>query len=197
MYSNTKLYNISVENESITDNGESIPRTQPPIPGTSHFSPDQTIFLSLVIISNFPLCIYICMYTIENTQYYLVWVHVCVLSCVQLFCDPMDYSLPGSSVHGIFQARILAWVAISSSRGSSPPRDRTRVFCIDRQFLYQCATWEAQWIYVSLLKCYHFSLTLSNLFLLNVCLRILYVITKHESALLILMATGYSQGIYP
>ena len=34
-------------------------------------------------------------------------------------CDPMDYSLPGSSVHGIFQARILEWVAISFSRGSS------------------------------------------------------------------------------
>ena len=40
-------------------------------------------------------------------------------------CDPMDCSLPGSSVHGILQARILEWVAISSSRGSSQPRDRT------------------------------------------------------------------------
>ena len=34
-------------------------------------------------------------------------------------CDPMDYNLPGSSVHGIFQARVLEWVAISISRGSS------------------------------------------------------------------------------
>ena len=42
-------------------------------------------------------------------------------------CDPMDYSLPGSSVHGIFQARVLEWVAISFSRGSSQPRDLTRV----------------------------------------------------------------------
>ena len=41
--------------------------------------------------------------------------------------DPMDYSLPGSSVHGIFQARVLEWVAISFSRGSSRPRDRTQV----------------------------------------------------------------------
>ena len=41
-------------------------------------------------------------------------------SCPTL-CDPMDYSLPGSSVHGIFQARILGWVAISFSRGSSQP----------------------------------------------------------------------------
>ena len=39
-------------------------------------------------------------------------------SCLTL-CDPMDCSLPGSSVHGIFQARILGWVAISFSRGSS------------------------------------------------------------------------------
>ena len=50
-------------------------------------------------------------------------------------CDPMDYSLPGSSVQGILQARILEWVAISSSRGSSQPRDQTYisyVSCIGR-----------------------------------------------------------------
>ena len=45
-------------------------------------------------------------------------------------CDPMDCSPPGSSVHGIFQARVLEWVAISFSRGSSWPRDRTQVSCI-------------------------------------------------------------------
>ena len=45
-------------------------------------------------------------------------------------CDPMDCSPPGSSVHGISQARILEWVAISFSRGSSQPRDRTSVSCI-------------------------------------------------------------------
>ena len=44
-------------------------------------------------------------------------------SCSTL-CDPMDCSLPGSSVHGIFQARILEWVAISYSRGSCWPRDQ-------------------------------------------------------------------------
>ena len=49
------------------------------------------------------------------------------LSCVRLFCDPMDCSLPGSSVHGIFQARILEWVAMSSSRASSWSRDQTWV----------------------------------------------------------------------
>ena len=42
-------------------------------------------------------------------------------------CNPVDCSLPGSSVHGILQARILEWVAISFSRGFSQPRDRTQV----------------------------------------------------------------------
>ena len=45
-------------------------------------------------------------------------------------CDPMDCSLPGSSVHGIFQARLLEWVAMPSSRGSSRARDSTHVFCV-------------------------------------------------------------------
>ena len=50
-------------------------------------------------------------------------------SCPTLF-DPMDGIPPGSSIHGIFQARILEWVAISFSRGSSWPRDRTWGFCL-------------------------------------------------------------------
>ena len=61
-------------------------------------------------------------------------------SCPTL-CDPM--SLPGSSVHGIFQARILEWVAISFSRGSSQPRDLTHISCVSciiRWILYHCAT---------------------------------------------------------
>ena len=63
---------------------------------------------------------------------------VCVQSCLTL-CDPMDCSPPDSSVHGIFQARIPEWVAISSFRASSCPRDRTHVSyvsCIDRQIVY-------------------------------------------------------------
>ena len=42
-------------------------------------------------------------------------------------CDPMGCSLPGSSAHGILQARVLDWVAISFSRGSSQPKDRAQV----------------------------------------------------------------------
>ena len=45
-------------------------------------------------------------------------------------CDPTNCSLQGSSIHGVFQARVLEWVAISFSRGSFPPRDRTQVSCI-------------------------------------------------------------------
>ena len=55
-------------------------------------------------------------------------------SCPTL-CDPMGCSLPGSSVHGIIQAIVLEWIAISFSRGSSQPRDQTRVSCtVDRRF---------------------------------------------------------------
>ena len=50
-------------------------------------------------------------------------------SCLTLR-DLMDHSPPGSSVHGILQARILEWVAMLSSRGSSQPRDRTRISCV-------------------------------------------------------------------
>ena len=55
----------------------------------------------------------------------------------------MDCSQPGSSVHGILQARILEWVDIPFFRGSSWPRDRTQTFCDGRWILYHQATWEA------------------------------------------------------
>ena len=54
------------------------------------------------------------------------------------------YSPSGSSVHEIFPARILEWVAKSSSRGSSQPKDGTHISCIGRQILYHWATWETQ-----------------------------------------------------
>ena len=58
------------------------------------------------------------------------------LSHVWLFCDPVDCSPPGFSVHGISQVGILECVAIFFSRGSSWPRNRTRGSCIDRWVLY-------------------------------------------------------------
>ena len=75
-------------------------------------------------------------------------IHVCVCVCVCMcvhakslqlsltLCDPMDCSPPGSSVHGLLQARILGWVAMPSSRGSSRPRHQTcisYVSCIGRR----------------------------------------------------------------
>ena len=63
---------------------------------------------------------------------------VCLVtqSCLTL-CDPMDCSPPGSSVHGILQAKILEWVAMPFSRGSSQPRDRTQVSCFGRWVPYR------------------------------------------------------------
>ena len=63
------------------------------------------------------------------------------------FCKPVDCSPLGSTVHGIFQARILEWIATSCSRGSSWPRDWTCVSCvscISRWILYHQGTWEEQ-----------------------------------------------------
>ena len=69
-----------------------------------------------------------------------------LLSCVRLFCDLIVCSSPDSSVHGMFKARILEWVAISFSRGSFWSRDRTCFSCVSctgRWILYHCAIWEA------------------------------------------------------
>ena len=62
-----------------------------------------------------------------------------LLQLCPTLCDSMDCSPPGSSVHGILQARRLEWVAMPSSRGSSQPRDQTQVSyvsCIGRGILY-------------------------------------------------------------
>ena len=67
-------------------------------------------------------------------------------SCLAL-CDPMECSLPGSSVHGILQVRILEWVAISFLRGSSSPKYPTHVFCVScmaGDFFIHWAIWEAK-----------------------------------------------------
>ena len=56
-------------------------------------------------------------------------------------CNPIDCSLPGSSVRGILQARILEWVAISFSRASSQPRNQTWVSCIAGRFFTNWALW--------------------------------------------------------
>ena len=83
-------------------------------------------------------------FEIPTSKYLLMIMH-CMLvtqSCPTL-CDPMDCSLPGSSVHGIVEAIRLEWVAIPFSRRSSWPRDC--VSCISRQILYSWANREAPW----------------------------------------------------
>ena len=86
-------------------------------------------------------------YQKHHCVYHYSYFRVCEVkwitqSCPTL-CNPIDYSLPGSSVHGIFQARVLEWGAIAFSRGSSQPRDWTRVFCIVGRCFTVWATREA------------------------------------------------------
>ena len=70
-------------------------------------------------------------------------------------CDHMDCSSPGSSVHGILQARILEWGAIPFSRGPSWPRDQTQVSCIAGRFFTVSATRETcLFILLRLIFCY-------------------------------------------
>ena len=99
---------------------------------------------------------YMYMYIIHTYMYMYIYIHVYVYthtymyimhsikvlvaqSCLTL-CDLMDYSPPGSAVHGILQPRVLEWVAISFSWGSSQPRDWTQVSCIAGRFFTIWAT---------------------------------------------------------
>ena len=66
-------------------------------------------------------------------------------------CRPMDCNPSGSSVHGILQARILEWVAICFSRGSSWPRDWTWVSCITGRFFTNWTTREALYMFINIL----------------------------------------------
>ena len=70
----------------------------------------------------------------ESDRVTLVEVKVLVPQSCPALCDPMDCSPRGSAVHGILQPRILEWVAVLFSRGSSQPRDRTQVSCIAHRF---------------------------------------------------------------
>ena len=76
------------------------------------------------------VCVCVCLCVCVSVR-----VHVCV--CTQLYptlCNIINCSLPVFSVHGIFQARIMVWVAISYSRGSSQPKDQTHLSCIAGRF---------------------------------------------------------------
>ena len=114
------LFSHSVMSNSLWPPGLQLAR--PPCPSPSPGACSSSCYLSRMI-----------MIQIANTAY------VCVQLCPTFF-ELTDSSLPGSSVHGIFQARIPEWVAISFSMGSSWSRDQTHVFCIScigRWILYQ------------------------------------------------------------
>ena len=131
----------------------------------------------------FSLYVYLGLWWVSCRQGVCVCVCVCVCSVAQshlTLCNPMDSSLPGSFVHRIIPARILEQVAISSSRGSSQPRDKTRISwssCIGR-ILYHWVTWQGQDIYRSCFRIHSVSLCLLvglfNLFtfkvIINTCI---------------------------
>ena len=71
-------------------------------------------------------------------------VKVLVTQACLTLCNPMDCSPPDSSVHGILQARMLEWVAMPSSRGSSPPQNSNLGLLYQRQILYNLSHREAQ-----------------------------------------------------
>ena len=88
------------------------------------------------------------------------WSVMLVAQSCPTLCNPMDYNPSVSSVHGIFQARILEWVAISFSRGSSWPRYQTRVSYIAGRLCTIWATREAQ-----IQKEIYHQLVINNMFL--------------------------------
>ena len=86
------------------------------------------------------------------TMGYTAYVQCFVSYSCPTLCDFMDCGLPGSSVHGILQARILEWVAMPSSRGSSPPREQTQVSHIAGRFFITWATGKPYTVCVYILQ---------------------------------------------
>ena len=125
--------------------------------------PSEKGFFEASLLANIYMCVCVCVWNQRATAGQLVLVSelcswsrahadifliklICsVLRCsvVSDPCDPTDCSPPGSSVHGVLQARILEWVVMPSSRGSSQPRDWNLVFCITGSFFTIWATREA------------------------------------------------------
>ena len=81
--------------------------------------------------------LWFCSFLLSVIYWLIYCCYLVTKSC--LFCNPMDCSPTGSSVHGISQAGILEWVAIPFSSGSSRPRDQTLVLCTGRRILYHWA----------------------------------------------------------
>ena len=117
-------------------------------PGTAaHQAPPSLGFSRQERSSPLPHCCQGAMWVLDSQTF---WLYKCESFSFLLYdlmvCDPMDYNLPGSSVHGILQTRILEWVAVPFSRGSSWPRNGTQVSCIAGRFITVWPTREA-WLY--------------------------------------------------
>ena len=136
-----------------------------------------------------------CFWAISWTVYMKVLV---ALSCATL-CNPMDYSPPGSSVHGTLHARILEWVAISFSKGSSKPRDRTQVSCTaGRLFTIWATGGSALYIYACKYVSVHMFLSMHKHFHLYL---LLYSYTfwtwVHIVLSIPIQYTGLILGLFP
>ena len=117
------------------------------------------IYVNIHIIYYILLCFCMCIvHAYVNTCTYELYMFICTSIYVPsgslaaklcpTLCDPRDCSPPGSSVHGILQARVLEVVAFSFSRRSSQPSNRTQVSCIAGRFFTDRATREALYMYV-------------------------------------------------
>ena len=106
----------------------------------TELSSEKYWLIKIIQLSN----VFLVLYSWENEWKLYAVVAVYSLRSVWFFFNPMDHSLPGLSVHGISQAKILEWLATSFSRGSSQLRDQTQFCCIGKQILYHWATRETQ-----------------------------------------------------
>ena len=100
-----------------------------------HISQHQVVQNIWFVSKSIPIYIHMCVYGIWPLTSSSVWGKESeVAQLCPTLCDPMDCGLPGSSVHGIFQAKILEWDAMPSSRGSSQPWDWTYISCVSCQY---------------------------------------------------------------
>ena len=95
---------------------------------------------------------------IPTLEHHLLCVYLVAPSCPAV-CNPMDSSSPpGSSVPGISQTRILEWVAISFSRGSSQPRDQTRISSVSCRWILYLLSPQGSWLSITTVKTFAHSL---------------------------------------
>ena len=100
-------------------------------------------------LSNFHFLSFFLLWQYCSIVYLSMMLCLVTKSCPTL-CDPRDCSLPGHSVHGILQARILEWAAMPSSRGSSQSMDRTQVSCITGKLFTGWTSRETLFVYADL-----------------------------------------------